>query len=83
MAILQQCRRAIPAHGKLLVSELVLAPGEEPFVGKWLDLQMLVMLGARERTAAEYGVLFQKAGFVLTRVVPTSAGPRVVEAVPV
>ena len=29
----------MPAHGKLLVIELVLPPGEEPFVGKWLDLQ--------------------------------------------
>ena len=83
VAILQQCRRAMPAHGKLLVIELVLPRGEEPFFGKWLDLHMLVLLGARERTAAEYGALFRAAGFELARVVPTPAGPSVVEAVPV
>ena len=37
--------------------ELVLPQGEEPFFGKWLDLHMLVMLGARERTEAEYAAL--------------------------
>lgn len=57
--------------------------GEEPFMGKWLDLHMLVLLGARERTATEYGTLFHAAGFELTRVIPTPAGPSVVEAVPV
>jgi len=83
VAILQQCRRVMPAHGKLLVIELVLPPGEEPFFGKWLDLHMLVLLGARERTATEYEALFRAAGFVLARVVPTAAGASIVEAVPV
>src|SRR5262249_16943872 len=83
VAILRQCRKAMPAHGKLLVIELVLPPGEEPFVGKWVDLHMLVLLGARERTAAEYGALFQAAGFELSRVVPTPLGPSIVEAIPV
>ena len=83
VAILRQCRRAISTHGKLLVIELVLPPGEEPFFGKWLDLHMLVLLGARERTAAEYEVLLRATGFALARVVPTAAGPSIVEAVPV
>jgi hypothetical protein len=83
VAILEQCRRAMPEHGKLLVVELVLPPGDEPFLGKWLDLHMLVLLGGRERTAAEYDTLFRAAGFKLARVVPTPPGPSVVEAVPV
>jgi hypothetical protein len=83
VAILRQCRRAMPAHGKLLVVDLVLPPGEEPFFGKWLDLHMLVLLGARERTSTEYDALFRTAGFALARVVPTAAGPSIVEAVPV
>jgi hypothetical protein len=65
------------------VIELVLPPGEEPFFGKWLDLHMLVLLGARERTAPEYEILLRATGFALARVVPTSAGPSIVEAVPV
>lgn len=83
VAILRQCRRVVPAHGKLLVIELVLPPGEEPFLGKWLDLHMLVMVGARERTAAEYEALFRAAGFALARVIPTTAGQSIVEAIPV
>ena len=83
VAILQQCRRAMPDHGKLLVVELVLPEGEEPFFGKWLDLHMLVMAGGRERTAAEYDALFRAAGFALTRVIPTPPGPSVVEAAPI
>jgi hypothetical protein len=83
VAILGQCRQAMPDHGKLLVVELVLPEGDEPFLGKWLDLHMLVLLGGRERTAAEYDALFQAAGFKLARVVPTPPGPSVVEAVPI
>lgn len=82
LAILRQCRRAIPAHGKLLVVELVLPPGEEPFFGKWLDLHMLVLLGASERTASEFDALFGACGFARTRIIPTASGLSVVEAVP-
>jgi hypothetical protein len=82
IAILRQCRRAMPPHGKLLVIELVLPTGEEPSFGKWLDLHMLVLLGARERTAEEYRTLLDVAGFDLARVVPTRVGQAIVEAVP-
>ena len=82
-AILTQCRRVMAPHGRLLVVELVLPEGGEPFFGKWLDLHMLVMAGGRERTAAEYATLFRGVGFELTRVVPTPAGPSVVEAIPI
>jgi hypothetical protein len=37
--------------------------------------------GGRERTADEYGALFHAAGLELTRIVPTAAGPSVIEAV--
>jgi hypothetical protein len=83
LTILRHCRVVMPANGKLLVVELVIPPGNEPSFGKWLDLHMLAIPGGRERTEAEYAALFQEAGFRLTRVVPTPAGPSVVEAVPV
>jgi C-methyltransferase len=42
---------------------------------------MLLNLGARERTAAEYKDLLSQAGFRMTRVVQTAASPlSVVEA---
>lgn len=84
VAILDQCRRVMSDHSKVLVIEFVLPPGDEPFFGKWLDLHMLVMApGARERTAAEYEALFKRARLALARVVPTALGLSVVEAAPV
>lgn len=83
LTILRHTRQVMPAHGKLLVVELVIPPGNEPFFGKWLDLHMLAIPGGRERTEAEYRTLFRDAGFELTNIVPTPAGPSVVEAVPV
>ncbi|ALN63240.1 O-methyltransferase family protein [Lysobacter antibioticus] len=81
--ILRNCRRAMPAHGKLLIVELVLPEGEEPFFGKWLDLHMLVLLGAQERTADEFKTLFAASGFALERVLPTASGLSIVEARPI
>jgi hypothetical protein len=84
VGILTRCRRAMPRHGKLLVVEIVLPPGDEPCFGKWLDVHMLAMTGGgRERTAAEYGALFAAAGLALVRVIPTPVEPSVVEAVPI
>ena len=83
LTILKHTRRVTPKQGKLLVVELVIPPGNEPFFGKWLDLHMLAIPGGRERTEAEYSTLFRDAGFELTTIVPTPAGPSVVEAVPV
>lgn len=81
--ILRQCRKVVPEDGRLLVVELVLPPGDEPFLGKWLDLHMLALLNARERTAEEYATLLDRAGFESVGVIPTMPGPSVVEAVPV
>jgi hypothetical protein len=43
---------------------------------------MLVGPGGQERTEPEYRALLDKAGFQLTRVVPTASAASVVEAVP-
>jgi hypothetical protein len=67
---------------KVLVAEQVIPPGNEPFMGKLLDLHMLVMApGGRERTEAEYRALFEKAGFQLTRIVPTQREVSIVEGI--
>lgn len=83
LTILRHTRQVMPKEGKLLVVELVIPPGNDPFFGKWLDLHMLAIPGGRERTEAEYSALFRDAGFELTNIVPTPAGPSVVEAAPV
>jgi len=72
--ILGNCRQAMGSQARLLIVESVIPPGNEPFMGKFLDLTMLVIPGGKERTEAEYRTLFESAGFRLTRIVPTAAG---------
>lgn len=70
-SLLGNCRKAMTAGGKVLVVEMVVPEGNEPSPAKFLDLQMLQYLPGCERTEKEYRELFDKAGLVLTRIVPT------------
>lgn len=79
--ILRNCRAALPDGGRLLLVENVIAPGNEPSFGKWLDLLMLVYAGGRERTADEFRDLLATSGFETKRVIPTAANVCVIEAV--
>lgn len=81
--ILSNIRRAIPESGKLLVFDSVIQPGNAPDYNKFMDVNMLVMTGGRERTEQEFRTLLASAGFQLTRVIPTGAIVSIVEAVPV
>jgi O-methyltransferase domain/Dimerisation domain len=77
--ILRNCHAAMPADGRLLVVESVIPPGNERFAGKFLDLVMLLIPGGKERTEAEYRVLFDKSGFELTKIVRTKTELSVIE----
>lgn len=81
--IFKNIRQVIPPNGKLLLFEAVVPDSSEPHFSKFMDLIMLTMTGGRERTAAEYGALVEKAGFKMTRVVPTDSFMSIVESVPV
>ena len=80
--ILATCRAAMPSSAKLLLVEMVIPPGNDPFFGKLLDLEMLVCFGGQERTEEEYRELLSATGFELTRVVPTRTPSSILEAVP-
>lgn len=82
LQILRNIRRVIPPHGKLLVVETVIPPGNDPGFGKLLDINMLVIPGGRERSEAQYRDLYRQAGFELTRIVPTAAEVSVIEGKP-
>jgi hypothetical protein len=82
LTILGNCRRAMKPGARLLIIEMVLAAGDAPHPGKMLDIIMLTIPGGRERTEHEYRELLEKAGFRLTRVVPTQSAVSIVEALP-
>jgi hypothetical protein len=79
--ILKNIREAMKPDGKLLIVETVLPEGDEPHMGKMLDMMMMLVPGGEERTAAEYADLLEPNGFRVTRVVPTDSAVSVVEAV--
>jgi SAM-dependent methyltransferase len=81
--ILSNVREAIPAGGTLLLAEYVMPSGTAYHHSMFLDLNMLVLLGGgRERTRDEYAALLERAGFTLTRVVPTDSPLSLVEGAP-
>lgn len=49
-------------------------------LSKWLDLEMLLMPGDRERTESEWRKLFARAGFEITRILPMMAAESLIEA---
>jgi hypothetical protein len=83
--ILRACRAAMPPGARLLVVEAVLPDRARDLPDAIrMDLLMLLLLNARERTAPEFEALLAEAGFRLCRVVPTGSptGLAVIEAVP-
>jgi hypothetical protein len=85
--ILRTVRAAIPDQGRLLVVEHVLdASGRSVEAQRdvhLVDLHMLVMFGARERTKAEYDDLLLSAGFTASVLTDTHTDWNVLEARPV
>jgi hypothetical protein len=67
--------------GKMLIVENIIPPGNIPHFAKFLDLEMLVNSGGRERTDAEYEQLLNLVCFRLSRIVPTQSPVSVIEAV--
>jgi precorrin-6B methylase 2 len=83
--ILRRCHAAMPAHARLLVVDAVLPERARDLPGAIrMDLLMLLLLGARERTRVEFGRLLAAAGFTLHRAVATDSptGLAVLEACP-
>jgi hypothetical protein len=80
--ILKACRKAVNPGGKLLVVDHVIQPGNDFSPGKFLDIQMLIFPGGRERSEKQFSELFSAAGWKLSRVIPTRTPESIVEGVP-
>ena len=79
--ILENIKAGMPEGAKLLIVEMVvpdeIAPGPAP----WMDLNMMVLLAGKERTAAQYEALLRSAGMKTSRVIQTPSPYAIVEAV--
>ena len=81
ITILKNCHLALPENGQLILVEAVVPASNEPHFSKFIDLNMLVMTGGRERTEEEFRALYDASGFRLTRVVATESPFSVIEGV--
>lgn len=79
--ILKNCHKVMAKNGKILVIEIVIRTGNEQFEGKFADLVMLQFLTGAERTKEEYRVLFERAGFKLTKIIPTQGTTSIIEGI--
>lgn len=74
VAILRNCHKAMPADGRLLLVEMVLPtrarPGMRERIVLGSDVNMLVNVGGRERSEADFAGLYRAADFRLERVWP-------------
>jgi hypothetical protein len=78
--ILKTCRASAAPGAKVLIVEMVVPSDGASSFAQLMDLNMLVMLTGRERTAGEYGALLQASGFRYDRLIPTHTPYAIIEA---
>ena len=84
--ILENCRRAMKPGARLVVIEVFFAEPGEPIPPNMIDTQvplfdlhLMLAVKGKERTVAEYGVLFDKVGLHPIKTTPLSNGYVVIE----
>jgi hypothetical protein len=78
--ILANIRKAMTPNGRVLLYEAIVGPRNSASFAKFLDLEMLVVAGGRERTVDEYRALFASAGLKLERTFATAGPLSIIEA---
>jgi len=78
--ILRTVHAAAAPGSRLLLVEMLLPEGPTPSPVALMDMNMLVMLGGRERTAGQFATLLGRCGYELQRVIPTPGMFAVLEA---
>jgi O-methyltransferase/methyltransferase family protein len=82
LLILKNCRAQMRPDARLIIVDCVVPETNEPDFSKFIDLNMLVMTGGKERTAREFEDLLAAAGFKLLQVIPTDQPTSIIEAMP-
>ncbi|EOI6441563.1 methyltransferase [Yersinia enterocolitica] len=82
VVILQNCRKAMRANGKVLIIDALIQEDNQPHYGKSMDIMMLACLdGGRERTETELQGLLADADLRINRIIATDGFLSIVEAV--
>ncbi len=84
LVILRNVRSVMPAHGRVLLLDILLPEDDRPHLGKELDMRMLALYdGARERTESAYLALLARAGLRPNRLIELPYALSLIEALPV
>ena len=83
LSILRVLRKAIKPSALVILVEWLIPDTPEFNFGKWTDITMMVALGGRERTKADFERLFRESGFELDEIVPTGSAFTIVIGRPV
>jgi hypothetical protein len=81
VTILKNIHSASRAGGRVLIVEMLVPDQPVPSPVPFMDMNMLVMLGGRERTPKEFASLLARGGFRVDRVIPTPGLFSLIEAV--
>lgn len=79
VSMLENCKKVMKPGGRVLVIERVIPSNSDFHTARLTDLNMMVLTGGRERTEEDYRRIYDRAGFKLTRVIPTSADLSIIE----
>jgi len=83
LTILKHCRHGINPGGRILVIEQLLGGMGAPGPATLMDVNMMVVLGGRERELDEYRALLAAAGFTFSSITPTRTPFVLIEALAV
>jgi hypothetical protein len=82
VSILSAIRESATSSSRLLLFEFVVPEEASDFVASDIDVDMLALVGGRERTLDEYSALLARAGWQLQTATPTAVHT-IIEAFPV
>ncbi|MGE5260814.1 MAG: methyltransferase [Actinomycetota bacterium] len=82
VAILRNCRNAMPKDARLVIIERLMPEraADDP-ASVILDLHMMIITGGRTRSGDEFKHMLEAASLIFSRVTPTTSGLALIEAV--
>jgi O-methyltransferase/methyltransferase family protein len=83
LQLLHTIHQSMRENGTLVQVDAVVPEGNEPSTSKFGNLHMMIFTPSYERSEAEYRALYERAGFKLTRVLPTASVFSILEGKPI
>lgn len=80
--LLNNLKKVMPAHARVVILETFNELNADTFMPKLWDVSMMVMLGAKERTKAQYQSIFEQSGFEINNIITLTSQMNLMELKP-